>query len=298
MKQQEWKIYPLVLDRARPVQANLWSFPRRLGVTWDIHFAVEVGIVLKGRQVRQFVNHRKEIGPGDVWICGMWEPHGCGVTLVPCEVVVISALPQFLAASGFEEVPQVSWLAPFTSWTAHRVGTPDKVKSDVLDLGHRIRDLLLADRAYAALHVRLILYQILLLLHEAHGTRLPRSRAAGSTYELVGRTLERVLSTHEYVSLQRVAREMKVDRRILGQQFKSVMGTTLGEFSLSWRAYGAARQLAETDLPVKGIAADWGFTDSSHFNRVFVRRYRCTPIEYRRRSLEQERSDEVLLARL
>ena len=49
--------------------------------------AAFLAAVLKGRMTREFVHHRQDIGPGDVWACGMWEPHGSGVKLAPCEVV-------------------------------------------------------------------------------------------------------------------------------------------------------------------------------------------------------------------
>ena len=43
----------------------------------------------------------------------------------------------------------------------------------------------------------------------------------------------------------------------------------------------AASQLAATADPVKAVARAWGFTDSSHLHRVFVRHYGRTPTEYR-----------------
>ena len=46
---------------------------------------------------------------------------------------------------------------------------------------------------------------------------------------------------------------------------------------------GAANALASTDLPVKEIANEWGFTDQSHMHRLFLKYYSCSPNEYRKK---------------
>jgi AraC-like DNA-binding protein len=269
------------LNRRHPVSAAVRVYPEPVPVDRDIHFALEIGIVLKGGMILECPQHRAEIGPGDVWLCGIWEPHAACVTGAPCEAVVLTVLPQVLASTVFEENPAIPWLGLFSAEACYRIGTPEPVRSDMLSLGSRIRDVLVAGGPCAMLHIRLILYQIMLMFYEARGFRKPRRQPRSTAYDIVGRALELVLRTRGYVPLQQVAEEMGIDRRRLGRHFREVMGISLSEFSLNWRIDGAARELAETEHQVKRIAMEWGFTDSSHFNRVFTQRYRCRPIEYR-----------------
>jgi AraC-like DNA-binding protein len=46
-------------------------------------------------------------------------------------------------------------------------------------------------------------------------------------------------------------------------------------------AYKALRQDTFSDVPISTIAYDCGFSDISHFNRVFRRQFGCTPTEAR-----------------
>jgi len=46
-------------------------------------------------------------------------------------------------------------------------------------------------------------------------------------------------------------------------------------------AYKALRRRAPVDLPVSTIAFDCGFANVAHFNRLFRRRFGCTPSDVR-----------------
>ena len=45
-------------------------------LTIDVHEGFEVGILLSGAQERHFQGFVYVIEPGDIWLCGTWEPHG------------------------------------------------------------------------------------------------------------------------------------------------------------------------------------------------------------------------------
>jgi transcriptional regulator GlxA family with amidase domain len=63
--------------------------------------------------------------------------------------------------------------------------------------------------------------------------------------------------------------------------FRQTMGATFGVFTLRARLSHAAQLLAYTDLPLKAIAEQTGFTDHSHLHRAFARVYGCPPGRYR-----------------
>jgi AraC-like DNA-binding protein len=49
-------------------------------------------------------------------------------------------------------------------------------------------------------------------------------------------------------------------------------------------AYKALRRAASVDVPISTIAYDCGFSDVSHFNRLFRQRFGCTPTDVRKLS--------------
>jgi AraC-like DNA-binding protein len=52
-------------------------------------------------------------------------------------------------------------------------------------------------------------------------------------------------------------------------------------------AYKALRRRASSHVPISTIALDCGFSDISHFNRVFRRRFGCTPSDARNAARSQ-----------
>jgi AraC-like DNA-binding protein len=62
------------------------------------------------------------------------------------------------------------------------------------------------------------------------------------------------------------------------------MNIRFADFSLRHRLQQAAAQLREdTSAPIKEIIRPWGFTDESHFHRVFRKHFGLAPGQYRRR---------------
>jgi AraC family transcriptional regulator len=68
----------------------------------------------------------------------------------------------------------------------------------------------------------------------------------------------------------------------LARVFRRHYGCTLGDYVRELRVDFAARQLIATDEPLAGIAFAAGFSDQSHFTRIFRRRTGMTPAAFRR----------------
>ncbi len=84
------------------------------------------------------------------------------------------------------------------------------------------------------------------------------------------------------LSLTFVADKFHVSRRLV-QQILKENNTSFTDFLTEERLLLAAGKLTpESDLPVSQVAYGSGFSDVSHFNHVFKRRYGMSPSEYRR----------------
>ncbi len=85
----------------------------------------------------------------------------------------------------------------------------------------------------------------------------------------------------ENVSLGDLASEAGVHMVHLARVFRKFHGCTVGHYVRQLRVEYASRQLSTTDLPLVDIAASAGFSDQSHFSRVFKSQTRMLPSEFR-----------------
>ncbi|HSR66330.1 MAG TPA: AraC family transcriptional regulator [Acidobacteriota bacterium] len=88
----------------------------------------------------------------------------------------------------------------------------------------------------------------------------------------------------ERVKLGEVARQVDVHPVYLCDQFRRFYRSTPGEFLRRRRVERAGRQLRESGRPLAQIALENGFSDQSHFTRVFREQTGLTPGDYRRRN--------------
>jgi AraC-like DNA-binding protein len=79
-----------------------------------------------------------------------------------------------------------------------------------------------------------------------------------------------------------LAREFGIDPAHLGRLMRRSTGLGFREWSLGIRMRLAVRALAESDVPVKCVAHESGFTSTAQFDRGFRRLFGMTPGEFRR----------------
>ena len=115
----------------------------------------------------------------------------------------------------------------------------------------------------------------------AAALRLP-SRARSQPHWL--RAADQLISDRfrEDLRLATVAAEVAVHPVHLARSFREQFGVSIGERIRALRIREACRLLAGTKLPLVEIAIAVGFSDQSHFTRVFSRHLRVTPLQYRR----------------
>jgi AraC-like DNA-binding protein len=93
----------------------------------------------------------------------------------------------------------------------------------------------------------------------------------------------RKICTSPDLSVHTIAARHGVSARYVQRIFEK-SGSTFTGYVTEQRlaaAFKALRRRAPANVPISTIAYDCGFTDVSHFNRVFRQRFGCTPSDVR-----------------
>lgn len=86
---------------------------------------------------------------------------------------------------------------------------------------------------------------------------------------------------HSNPSLFQLAAIADVSPEHLVREFRKVFKLTIGEYMRQVKVKQACYMLRHTDRDLSDIAFEMGFSDQSHFGRVFKKQMRLTPLEYR-----------------
>ena len=88
-----------------------------------------------------------------------------------------------------------------------------------------------------------------------------------------------------HVSADELATVLTVNSDYLGRIFKKYTGYTVLEYNREICMKEAARLLTHTDLSIAQIAETLGYTNQTHFYKIFRAQYATNPSEYRRESV-------------
>jgi AraC-like DNA-binding protein len=267
------------VSETQPIRVAPKLHENTSGELFDMHYALELGIVLSGCMERLYHRHRRVLGAGQVWLCGAWEPHGWRVMDGPCRAVVVSIFPPTLASPGFPELAGLDWQAPFLVPAATRPEVPGEKRLAMQQLGQKLSETVDLPAPQRLLQQRMLVYQLLL--------ELPLTEASACTalpsdgWSRINRAVELVFRERRYVSSSEAARECALSHKALNALFGRAVGVSFAKFALRYRLQAAASRLLESRDPVKAIARDWGFVDASHFHACFRASYGCSPARYR-----------------
>ena len=84
------------------------------------------------------------------------------------------------------------------------------------------------------------------------------------------------------ISIQKAAEQCGFSESHFMKLFKKFTGMSFNAYLVNYRLDLAAKQLSETKLKVIDIAENCGFHNQSYFTRAFQKKYRKTPLAYRK----------------
>jgi len=247
---------------------------------YDMHYGLEFGIVLQGKMEIMYPDLTLYLSPGDIWFCGMWEPHGWSTKRSFCESVNIIIWP-VLAYLNLNELTQFNWLAAFTVPPSQRPQTNNTFREAMLALGTRIKTLLEDKDERTWLWLQLFVMEgILLATKQWPGGGRSNPVRTDFAYRL-NQVLNQFFDNCGQMTTAKAATICGMNRNTFSLMFQRHMGLSFSDFALRYRLQSAATSLRQSDKPIKSISTSWGFTDTSHFDRMFHRHYGCTPKQYR-----------------
>jgi len=271
------------LTVARPFHGGVVEhrYPAPLGT--DIHQAFEMGVLLSGSEERHFEDFVMPVNPGEMWLCGAWEPHGWRASISGTRELVLQFLPDFLGEEMFDGV---SWLSLFSAPPDQRprVAT-ERRRDEALSIAKEIRrEMRERSRGWLA-SIRLSILRLLLMLSREWDPVSPSGRDRTVRTGNLPKVMPAVRLVHSHptrrLSLREAAETCDLSISQFGYVFRNVMGLSFGKFCRRARLAYVAQLMLTTDLSVEAIAGAAGFADASHLHHAFVQAYGSTPARYR-----------------
>ncbi len=272
----------LPVSQKQPVLYLLNTGDHPWSTAYEFHYPLELGIVQRGRMRRIFADYERILDPGDVWFCGMWEPHGYEIIERPCHRTVLIIHPPLLADTRFEEIPGHNWLLPFSVSAAARPRVAEADRPAMLAMTERLAVAAQPD-PMSQVRLRLLVWEIMLDLTRGWQPPPGSTTPSPDDFGRVRQAIDAVFATRKRINTKDAAQLCGLSRNRFSDMFHNVTGITFADFALRYRLSGAARQLVGSNDPLKVIANDWGFTDISHLCRAFQAHYGVPPTVYRRR---------------
>lgn len=226
---------------------------------FDMHYEVEVGIVLRGKMRRKYLNYETELSAGEVWINGVWEPHGFELKEIPCEVVVFVVNPVFLIKNPLE----MDFFSVFRIGPEARPKVNEAQKEELLELGFKAKSSM--EKITGSAWSQLLFLELMLSLTE--NWSFPGKFSSYKLPHSIQPALQLIFKRRSLIHTREAASECGMSISTFRTKFKEFMRVPFSEFALEFRIKGAQAELQKSKETGESIAQKWGFTDASHLWR-------------------------------
>jgi AraC-like DNA-binding protein len=274
------KTYHKLFDN-EPISIHSYLWENNTDSFYDMHYVVEIGIILSGSMVRDHFGKEYTYKKGEVWLTGSWEPHGFRLESAPCEVLVIIVDPMFLSQA---DMPYMNWLSLFMLSPEERKNANSaETISEIIRISYRIETYLRENNNIKVIYLKNFMTEILLQLTGNIKSELPATNwYSSSGYKTIEKAVNLIINTKNYVSAEEAAGVCNMSRVGFSLLFKKVIGISFAKFGLNHRLSGAGKSLLTTNNTIENIAAEWGFTDSSHLTQCFTKHFGKSPGAHRK----------------
>lgn len=255
----------------------------------ELHASYEVGVVLDGVMRRNHGAGWFDVHGGQAWIVAAFQAHWWASSPQGYRRIIFAILPSFM-----ERLPSIGdydLMRPFL--TSARLGPIGADRSFSKRLGTLANEIL-ANRPengifsqgqalFDILRVLPVIAQHILQTQSTAEACLDMPPPRESVYSAL-KLIEK--DPARRISLDEAARACGMGRSLFATTFRASMGVSFAQFQRRSRLALAAGDIRHTDIPLKAIAAQYGFADFSHLSKCFSQHYHTTPAEYRKGNMK------------
>ena len=154
---------------------------------------------------------------------------------------------------------------------------------DIHSILDRITTEVLSPTPASSLMIKALFYQILCQLNDPE-FYVPSMIRLGTTAEnqLFSEINQRMEQTHGRISRSQLAEELHYSGTYINQIIQKFTGCSTFEYGNHFTMKQAAYLLLHTDLTTTQIIEELGFSDRTHFYRLFQKEFQMTPAKYRK----------------
>lgn len=250
----------------------------------DMHYALQMCIVIHGKMEVLYQNYRREYGPGEAEWTMFWEPHAFRFTGRRNFVLAVNIDIDFLG--NCDPFGYGNWLLPFVTAVPTRYCPEDfAARRYFQDNARRLFHLWSRKPDNWKLAGWFLIHE--LILKAAGGidsaNTAPHQSDLAGRYRCIKPAVALVRDSRGRApSLSEAAAACNYSPGRFGHLFREIFGIGFGKFALRSRLASAAKELKQNRHTIEDIAARWGFYDSSHFLHAFQSLYGCTPSQYQK----------------
>jgi len=121
----------------------------------------------------------------------------------------------------------------------------------------------------------------LVQIYESSSTEQNSEAAVSQDFKAVLEYINRLYNTK--ITLESLCAEFGTNRTSLNKRFNEETGMSAIAYVINLRLRIAFSMLQDTDLPVNEISDRTGFSDSTHFERLFKKNYKMLPADVRKK---------------
>lgn len=247
---------------------------------FDLHYEMELGIVLSGTLERTYSNYTEVVSEGGVWLHSIWEPHGYQITKTPCETMVIIFRPEILFELKLYQKSN-DWFSMFFCKPEHRPHTNEHISDNLIDIGRQLQKTLAYPLPFRLHLIQTYLMQVLVYLEQHWDKTKSTAQATSNRFVRIQPALQLAFGSKDFIPEKAAADSCHLSTPVFRREFYTVMNISFPKFSLRYRLRQASLTLLNSSLSIKEIAFLHGFYDLSHFYKDFQAHFGVTPNQFR-----------------
>ena len=248
---------------------------------WHYHPEYELTFIVKGRGKRLVGDSYEQFSEGDLVLLGQNLPHSWVSEKIKkqnCQAIVIQFSTEFIAPLlQYREMEDIEKLL-LKAEKGLRF-KPEK-NNEILQIFYEIKD----NKSVRAFTLLIqLLHQLSANASIALSSSDLKPLKGNENQQRINKVFQFIQKGfRENISLQKAAALIHLSESAFCKFFKRACGKSFSDYVNDIRVSNACQLLIETDKPIAQIAFESGFESLTYFNRVFLKKKKVRPGEFRK----------------